>query len=439
MKTLLSAAAAAALAVIAAPASAVSIRTLHSFAGGNSANPYAGLIADASGTLYGTTAPNNGAAGTVFSLSKDGSNFTTLVNFNGSNGGSPRSRLVADASGTLYGTTAGGGNLAPPDSPTNPGGGLGGGTLFSLSTDGSNFTTLVNFGNGIDSNPSSSGAGPSGNLFLDASGTIYGTTSYGGQFGQGTVYSRTSNGTLTYLANFGDDYSDPNLVEGGGPQGPEGGVIADASGTLYGTTLFGGSPNGSGTVFSLSSGGTVTTLVADESIFSFSWSSLLLDASGTLYGTDYNSSGSSGFGSVFSLTSSGVFTTLVRFDGSNGSGPYAGLIADASGTLYGVTEGGGAGNAGTVFSLSKDGSNFTTLASFAADGSNGTRPTGDLYMDASGKLFGTTVGGGDNDMGTVWTLDSGVVPEPASWAMLIAGFGLTGAVMRRRRVTAAIA
>jgi uncharacterized repeat protein (TIGR03803 family) len=430
MKMLLSAAAA--LAVIAAPASAGTIKTLHSFAGGNSANPRTGLIGDASGTLYGTTAPNDGTGGSVFSLSKDGSNFTTIHSFTRMWEG-VGSRLVADASGTLYGTTFGGGNLAPPEPNT---GGNGGGTVFSLSTDGSNFTTLVNFGDGISSVPSSSGAGPSGNLSLDASGTIYGTTAAGGEFAQGTVYSLTSSGTLTYLANFGDDYSDPNLVEGAGPQNPYGGVIRDASGTLYGTSFAGGGPNGFGTIFSLSSSGTVTVLLADQNILISPINSLILDASGTLYGT---ANGSNNNGVVFSLASDGTFNTLFSFDGTNGAGPTAGLVMDASGTLYGTTGGGGAFGAGTVFSLSKDGSNFRSLASFAADGSNGSGLETDLFVDASGQIFGTTVGGGANGFGTVWTLDSGVVPEPASWAMLIAGFGLTGAVMRRRRVTAAIA
>jgi len=436
MKTLLSAAAA--LAFIAAPTSAATIRTLHSFAGGNSANSWTGLIADASGTLYGTTAPNNGAPGTVFSMSKDGSNFTTIHSFTGV-GQSPYSRLVADASGTLYGTTINGGSNVSTDVFGNP---SGGGTVFSLSKDGSNFTTLVNFGNGIDTNPTTGpGAAPSGNLLLDASGTIYGTTQFGGLNGGGTVYSRTSNGTLTYLANLGEDYV--NQGEDAA-RIPMGGVIADASGTLYGTSFGGGGAGDLGSVFSLSSSGTLTTLVRySDNVFINPIGGLIMDASGTLYGTETGSQrvGTSGFdsyGSVFSLTSSGIYTTLVSFDGSNGRNPASGLIADASGTLYG-TAGGGAGNTGTVFSLTSSGI-FTTLASFAADGSNGAQPDGDLYMDASGKIFGTSIEGGANGFGTVWTLEAGGVPEPASWAMLIAGFGLTGAAMRRRRrVTAVVA
>ena len=143
--------------------------------------------------------------------------------------------------------------------------------------------------------------------------------------------------------------------------------------------------------------------------------------------------GAFGAGNVFSLTKGGMLTTLASFNGANGANPYGGLIADPSGTLYGTTYYGGTSGSGTVFSLTSGGT-LTTLASF--NGSNGANPEGSLIADASGTVYGTTTAGGAFGGGTVFSLsDTGfaVVPEPGSWAMLMAGFGLIGAAARRQR------
>ena len=158
-------------------------------------------------------------------------------------------------------------------------------------------------------------------------------------------------------------------------------------------------------------------------------------------------------GTVFSLTSSGALATLTSFDLSKGFTPIS-LVYDGAGMLYGTTERGGAYSGGTVFSLSTGGA-FTKLVNFRNFyDRDPTDPTGlpikGLVLVGSDTLYGTTVRGGTSDAGTLFkpTLGGspidpppidpppvGGVPEPASWAMLIAGFGLTGTAMRRRRVS----
>jgi len=197
-------------------------------------------------------------------------------------------------------------------------------------------------------------------------------------------------------------------------------------------------------VFSLTSGGLFTTLASFDSSSGFNtYAGVIADSSGTLYGTTQNG-GVHNYGTVFSLTTGGVLTTLFNFTAANGQ-PTGGLIADASGTFFGTTYTGGANGFGSVFSLTTGGV-FTTVASF--DATNGAYPFARLIADAAGTLYGTTqLGCLDGCYGSVFSVTdsgfdaggTGAVPEPASWAMLIAGFGLTGAAMRRRRVTAVAA
>ncbi|MGH9206790.1 MAG: choice-of-anchor tandem repeat GloVer-containing protein, partial [Acidimicrobiales bacterium] len=263
---------------------------LHSFAGGASDGslPAAGLIADSSGNLYGTTseggASNNGV---VFKLSPDGTE-TVLHTFAGgsSDGANPRAGLIADSSGNLYGTTGSGG--ASND-----------GVVFKL-TPGGTETVLHTFMGGGD------GAFPLAGLIADSSGNLYGTTESGGGtgciagFGCGTVFKLSPGGTETVLYSFKGGPSD-------GAQ-PFAGLYADSSGNLYGTTSGGGASRW-GTVFKLSPGGT-------ETVYSFTGGSdggqpvagLIADSSGNLYGTIEHGGApgcSGGCGVVFKLTGTG--------------------------------------------------------------------------------------------------------------------------------------
>jgi uncharacterized repeat protein (TIGR03803 family) len=170
----------------------------------------------------------------------------------------------------------------------------------------------------------------------------------------------------------------------------------------------------------------------------YPYAGLIADASGNLYGTTYFG-GANGEGTVFKMTPSGTETVLYSFSGSDGAYPYAGLIADASGNLYGTTHGGGANvsfgiDYGTVFKLTPSGSE-TVLYSFSGS-SDGGFPYAGLIADASGNLYGTTYQGGADGFGTVFKLTGAgyvvapftITPTPGSETVkrgFLAGFILT--------------
>lgn len=214
--------------------------------------------------------------------------------------------------------------------------------------------TLTSF-NGDD------GSSPLCGLVSDGQGNLYGTTASGGTNGYGTVFQLTTgtNPTLTTLVSF----------NGANGATPFGGLIADGQGNLYGTTT-GSGTRGHGTVFQLTTGAnpTLTTLATfNGSNGSSPMGGLIADGQGNLYGTT-GYGGANGAGTVFQLTTGAnpTFTTLVSFNGDNGATPYAGLIGDAQGNLYGTTTSGGADGIGTVFELSTSGSGDTTPRRFPA-------------------------------------------------------------------------
>ncbi len=284
--------------------------------------------------------------GTVFELVKGSAGYTlsTLVSFSSANGAQPSGNLIADAKGDLFGTTfLGDSNNA--------------GTAFELVKGSTGYTlsTLVTF------DGSAGGGGPFGSLIADAKGDLFGTTSYGGSGGSGTVFElvKGSTGfTLSTLANFS------NGADGGGLHGS---LIMDAQGDLFGTTSTGGS-SGNGTVFELvkgSTGYTLTTLLnfPGNSDGSYPRGSLIMDANGDLFGTTQVGGWSSvgagdNQGTVFELVKGSTgysLTTLVTFNGDNGSFPFGSLTVDAKGDLFGTTSSGGSGGSGTVFEITNSG------------------------------------------------------------------------------------
>jgi uncharacterized repeat protein (TIGR03803 family) len=318
--------------------------TIHSFDGGDGADPYGTLTVHGSDTLYGTT-DVGGRAGTVFRLALEHGTWTVSVLYSfsgGSDGAEPRAGVVFDRTGNIYGTTVGGGN------PICSGGC---GTVFKLrhNPDGSWTESVIHsFAGGRD------GANPFGGLVVDSKGNLYSTTYYGGT-GFGTVFAlkRTKQGWVKRtLHSFQGGPSD-----GGNPY--LGSLILDSAGNLYGTTEDGGK-SGSGTVFELvrKPDGSWT----EKLLYSFAGadggtpeSGLAFDAVGNLYSTTLGG-GANGRGVVFKLTpnSDGTWTdtTLYSFDlGSDGFYSFAGVILDRSGNLYGTTSSGGLDDAGTVFKV----------------------------------------------------------------------------------------
>jgi uncharacterized repeat protein (TIGR03803 family) len=405
------------------------LTVLYSFAGptGDGANPYASLLRDASGNLYGTTYSGgsssncSGGCGAVFELANSSGSYTekVLYGFTGANGDGayPQAGLVMDTAGNLFGTTAGGGTS-------------GNGTVFELVNSSGSYTLKVLYsftGSGGD------GANPEGGLVVDASGNLYGTTYSGGTSsncsgGCGTVFELVnSSGVYTegILHSFTGHPTDGHA--------PVASLIRDAAGNLYGTTLYGG-VYGPGTVFELvNSGGSY----AYNMLYSFGGfagdaetpqAGLTMDPSGNLYGTTlYGGSSSNctyGCGTVFELTksSSGYSEkVLYSFTGSGGDGYglLEGLAVDASGNLFGAAAFGGSSNCsggcGIVFELVNSSGSYTEKVLYSFTGSDdGANPAASLVMDTSGKLYGTAYFGGSSNCsggcGTVFEVTQAPAP-----------------------------
>jgi uncharacterized repeat protein (TIGR03803 family) len=402
--TALAALAAFGLGVVAIPsAKAQSVSVLYSFAGApDGINPNAALIRDKAGNLYGTTL-NGGASGlgTVFKLDTSG-NETLLHSFTGSNGDGalPSGGLTMDKAGNLYGTTSYGGAGACGFF------GLSGcGTVFKLDTSGSE-TVLYSFtGSGGD------GAVPSGGLILDKAGNLYGTTFGGGagtcSLGCGTVFKLDTSGNETVLHSFtGGDGAGPVAGLIMDKAGNLYGVTAAG-----GTTFISGINSGDGTVFKLDTSGNETVLhsFANSPDGTGPDAGLIMDKAGNLYSTTVFG-GASYYGTVFKLDTSGNETVLYNFTGppSDGAYPAAALVMDKAGNLYGTTPNGGASSncfvgCGTVFKLDTSGIE-TVQHSFTDSGGDGAKPFAGLIMDKAGNLYGTTYTGGASGYGSVFEL-----------------------------------
>jgi uncharacterized repeat protein (TIGR03803 family) len=256
------------------------------------------------------------------------------------------------------------------------------------------FTVLHTFTNAAD------GATPIAGLTLDKVGNLYGTTLYGGIAGGfGTVFKLDIRGKLTLLHSFA-----------GTPDGedPQSGLLRDTAGNLYGTTQYGGTNGGYGTVFKLTAKGKLTLLHSFAGIPEGEnpYSRLIRDLAGNFYGTT-SDGGTLGYGTVFKLDTAGKMTVLHSFKNSpDGAHPIAGLILDKAGNLYGTTlHGGTSGVFGSVFKLDAKGK-LTLLHSFTGT-PDGEDPQSGLLRDAAGNLYGTTQFGGINGgFGTVFKLNA---------------------------------
>jgi uncharacterized repeat protein (TIGR03803 family) len=253
------------------------------------------------------------------------------------------------------------------------------------------------------------GSQPDGTLLRDGQGNIYGTTFYGGTFGAGTVFKIDTTDNETVLYNFT-----------GGTDGgyPHAGLVRDVAGNLYGTTEGGGTAAASGTVFKLDPSGNETALYSFAGGLDGSspYGELLRDAAGNLYGATLTGGRSNcesqGCGTVFKLDTAGRKIVLHNFTGwpYDGAFPVGPLIQDAAGNIYGSTIGGGHGNQGTVYRLSSSGAE-AILHVFVDNGYSGARvdgssPDSGVISDASGNLYGTTSLGGAFNKGAVFKIDA---------------------------------
>ncbi len=384
---------------------------LENYTNSEGANPRAGLVLSGN-TLFGTASQGGSSGlGTVFKLNTDGSGFTNLHSITGyfNEGAFLNGGLILSAN-TLYGTTVEGGFY--------------GGTVFSINTDGTGFTTLYEFSGGSD------GGFPEAGLILSAN-ALYGTASQGGSGGNGALFSINTNGT-----GFTTFYSFTALVP---PDDSNSDGINPLAGLiLSGNTLFGTAPSGgsslNGTVFRVNTDGSGFTNLHSFTALDINTQTINTDGASpsaglvlsgnTLFGTA-QSGGSSGNGTVFAVKTDGSgFTNLHSFTAldintqtnSDGASPSAGLILSGN-TLFGTAAYGGSADKGTAFAVNTDGTGFTNLHSFTAgqyynDGnhefyinSDGAFPRAGLILSGN-TLFGTAASGGTNGSGTVFALNT---------------------------------
>ncbi len=406
----------AALLTLCQAAQAQSYSVLYALSGQDGGNPAAGLTLDSTGNLYGTTV-NGGANGygTVFEVDPTGPVQKTLYSFAGqSDGSGPASRVVFGPLGNLYGTTTSGlgGDC----------GGAGGcGTVYSLTITSQPCQTFCDwaynlvwtFGGGVN------GTDPYGDLAVDPStGDVYGTTRYGGAnqncgtttgsttlLGCGIAYEVTPSGKYMW--------SESKLYDfGSGADGkePYGGVIADSADNLYGTAFEGGS-NGYGRVFQLKPGSQWTENV----IYNFAqgngdgrfpFAGVFADSSLDLYGITADGA-SGGNGAAFELVNNNNgtwgFQSLYNLSGTTGNvdGARGNLVTDGHGNFYGTQQYGGADGYGYVFKLSCT-SSCTLQDIHDFIGTDGAVPYGTLALRVNGGhtyLYGTTYGGGNSGNG----------------------------------------
>ena len=401
------------------------LTTLYSFCSQSSCMdglfPFAGLVQATDGNFYGTTADGGTYDdGTVFKITPGGT-LTTLHSFQATDGADPQARLVQATDGNFYGTTVEGGT-------SNNCGSYGCGTVFKITPSGA-LTTLHSF-------DSSDGVEPWHGLVQASDGNFYGTTEYGGTYGWGTVFKITPSGTLTTLHSF---CAQTGCTDGAKPLA---GLVQATDGNFYGTTTAAGTYN-DGTVFKITLGGTLTTLHSfDGSDGFWPYDRLVQATDGNFYGTTSLGGTSYNDGTVFKITSGGTLTTLHSFcvepNCTDGANPYAGLMQATNGNFYGTTYAGGTYNEGTVFSLSVGLTQFVELEPTSGSPGApvtilGTNLTGSTSVTFNGTLatftvvspseITTTVPAGATT-GTVWvTTPSGVlssnVPFQVTYALTV--------------------
>ena len=390
---------------IATAMSAQTPTTLQNFDGKNGSLPYAGLLQATNGDFYGTTfAGGTNFAGTVFRITAS-KTLTTIYNFCSQSGCAdgryPEAGLVQAANGDFYGTTLHGG--ANGDN----------GTVFRITPSGT-LTSLYSF---CGRSQCIDGARPFAALLRAIDGSFFGTTIYGGANGFGTVFKITPSGTLTTLYSF---CAQSGCVDGTNPYA---GLIQATDGYLYGSSLFGGN-NGQGTIFKIMPSGTLTTIHSFCSQSSCadgagSYTPLVQASDGNFYGV--TALGGVNFdGTAFKMTPSGATTTLYSFCSqvgcSDGAFPQAALVEATDGNLYGTTLYGGDNSdvycisgCGAVFKITPSGT-LTSLYSFCtlSGCTDGDGPQTPVLQSTNGDFYGTTSLGGSFGHGIVFSLSEGL-------------------------------
>ena len=367
-------------------------QVLYSFTGGpDGAGPTTGLTLDHNGNLYGTAQGGGQGFGTVFKLTRHNSSwlFSPLYNFHNNDGAFPNTPLVIGPDGALYGTTQRGGLTTL-------------GTVYVLRPPlhgycehvscSWNETVLYNFRAGSDS------AFPRGTIAFDTAGNLYGAASGDYPDDGGNVWKLTgSHGIWTFsvIHQFTGAQGD------GDGSNPFGGIIFYGP-KIYGTTGAGGACNG-GAVFQLTpsgSGWTEQTIASFCAQGGYPYAGVVADGSGKLYGAtrlvDY---------AYEVIPSGGGWTYTTIYQLSNSTGPWTSLTIDAQGNLYGTVPTDGQYPLGYVFKLSNSNGvwTLTHLHDFTG-GHDGASPYGGVILDADGNIYGTAAGDGAHNEGVIWKI-----------------------------------
>lgn len=378
------------------PAVAAKLVTLHAFctapAGGNCPDgegPVSRLRAIGSNLYGGTTAGGRLHESTLFAATPSGG-FTTLQTFcelSSCNGAGPGNYLTRGPKGSLYGVTM-------------SGGAGNGGTIFQLDATGS-LTTLYQFcalKNCLD------GATPV-SVVKTKAGDLVGTTDAGGAHREGTIFIFQPGGVFHVLHNFcwAASCTDGNLA---------GALFLARDGNFYGTTAEGGAV-GAGTIYRMAPDGTFTTLYSFCSVTHCldgedPTPSLVEGSDGNLYGTT-SRGGQYGQGTVYRVTTTGTFTTLHTFCSetgcSDGASPQDGLVFGAGGSFIGAAAAGGKFFHGLIFEITTAGT-YSIIYNFCAKGGcyDGSTPMAAPVLGPLGQFYGTTISGGQANLGTVYQL-----------------------------------
>ena len=321
-----------------------------------------------------------------------GSIIQTLASLGGTDGLPPANGdLLINANGALIGTT-------------QRGGPQGGGTIFALPRGTTTPTILAAFN-------SLNGWDPAPGIVMDANGDIFGETLFTARTGAGNIaptplFPGIGSGTIFELPHGSSTITQLAVFNGANGRTPEGDLVLDSAGDLFGTTLKGGTSN-LGTVFELPSGSnTITTLV------SFTGpngrhpvAGLSIDSSGDLFGTT-TAGGAADKGTVFEIAAgTNSLTTIASFGGTDGSAPSSPLLMDTAGDLFGSASAGGSNSFGTVFEIASGTNAITALGSF--NGLDGGDPIGAMVTDSQGDLFGTARTHGPTGTGTIFEVPNG--------------------------------
>ncbi len=321
---------------------------LYAFEEGSGGFEPDGLVLDRQGNLWGTTGAGGIGGGVIFEINtRDKEKLIHTFEGGPNDGCAPEGAMVVDLSGDFHGTTL---SCGKHDY----------GTVFTVAPDGSE-SLFYSFKGGRD------GFYPTAGLTIDAQEDFYGTTDSGGKIGActpenfngcGTIFKLTPNGTKALLYRFKGPPNDGEL--------PQGNLTMDTAGSLYGVTIRGGvagcvGDEGCGVVFKLAPDGSETVLhffAGGRGDGANPAAGLIADAAGTLFGTTlYGGGGSScngtiGCGTVFEIAPDGTETILHKFkEPTDGANPAGGLVADAAGNLYGTAQNGGQYGYGTVFEI----------------------------------------------------------------------------------------